>query len=247
MAAAAVPHRPMAARYDGTRGLLCPHVVGYNEPGEWRAFCYQYGGETRSGTLPGGDEGIWSSIGHFYFAQIGHYHFAPTDPFGPLSQSSDCSNIGHVNLFGRPMAANQDFVWRFSMRRYSGVLIAGLSLLAGAIPVMAHHSFAAEYDSNKPVTISGKVTKVEWMNPHARFYVDVKGTDGKVTNWNFELGAIPVLLKQGWRKDSLKEGDQVTVEGSRAKDGSFSANARRVSLPDGRRVFAGSSAPSADQ
>jgi DNA/RNA endonuclease YhcR with UshA esterase domain len=134
-----------------------------------------------------------------------------------------------------------------SMKRYAGILIASLSMFAGAIPVMAHHSFAAEYDANKPVTITGTVTKVEWMNPHARFYVDVKAADGKITNWNFELGAIPVLLKQGWRKDSLKEGDQVTVEGSRAKDGSLSANARRVSLPDGRKVFAGSSAPTADQ
>jgi outer membrane usher protein FimD/PapC len=82
---------------------------------------------------------------------------------------------------------------------------------------------------------------MEWMNPHARFYVDVKDADGKVTNWNFELGAIPVLLKQGWRKDSLKQGDQITVEGSMAKDGSKSANARSVVLSDGRRVFAGSS------
>ncbi len=102
-------------------------------------------------------------------------------------------------------------------------------------------SFAAEYDANKPMKITGTVTKMEWMNPHARFYVDVKGDDGKVTNWNFELGAIPVLLKQGWRRDSLKTGDQVTVEGSLAKDGSSSANARRVTLPDGRRVFGGSS------
>jgi hypothetical protein len=133
------------------------------------------------------------------------------------------------------------------MKRYAGIVIAGLSMFAGAVPMMAHHSFAAEYDSNKPVTITGTVTKVEWMNPHARFYVDVKEADGKVTNWNFELGAIPVLLKQGWRKTSLKEGDKVTVEGSRAKDGSFTANARRVALPDGRKVFAGSSAPSADQ
>jgi hypothetical protein len=133
------------------------------------------------------------------------------------------------------------------MKKYAGVLIAGLGLLAAAIPAMAHHSFAAEYDSNKPVTISGTVTKVEWMNPHARFYVNVKDAEGKITSWNFELGAIPVLLKQGWRKDSLKEGDQVTVEGSRAKDGSTTANARRVSLPDGRKVFAGSSAPGADQ
>lgn len=133
------------------------------------------------------------------------------------------------------------------MRKFAGFVIAGVSLVAAAVPAMAHHSFAAEYDSNKPVTITGTVTKVEWMNPHARFYVDVKGSDGKVVNWNFELGAIPVLLKEGWRRDSLKPGDSVTVEGSRAKDGSFSANARRVELPDGRRVFAGSSAPQADR
>src|SRR6202167_6006926 len=127
------------------------------------------------------------------------------------------------------------------MRKYTGVLLAGLSLLGVAVPLMAHHSFAAEYDSTKPVKVTGTVTKVEWMNPHARFYVNAKAADGTITSWNFELGAIPVLLKQGWRKDSLKEGDQVTVEGSRAKDGSSTANARSVKLPDGRRVFGGSS------
>jgi len=128
------------------------------------------------------------------------------------------------------------------MRVKAGIFVAVLSLLTAAVPLLAHHSFAAEYDSNKPITVTGTVTKMEWMNPHARFYVDVKDANGKVTSWNFELGAIPVLLKQGWRKDSLKAGDQVTVEGSMAKDGSKTANARNVKLPDGRRVFAGSSA-----
>jgi len=127
------------------------------------------------------------------------------------------------------------------MRVKAGIFVAVLSLLTAAVPLLAHHSFAAEYDSNKPITVTGTVTKMEWMNPHARFYVDVKDANGKVTSWNFELGAIPVLLKQGWRKDSLKAGDQVTVEGSMAKDGSKTANARNVKLPDGRRVFAGSS------
>ena len=127
------------------------------------------------------------------------------------------------------------------MRVKAGIFVAVLSLLTAAVPLLAHHSFAAEYDSNKPITVTGTVTKMEWMNPHARFYVEVKDANGKVTSWNFELGAIPVLLKQGWRKDSLKAGDQVTVEGSMAKDGSKTANAKSVKLPDGRRVFAGSS------
>ena len=127
------------------------------------------------------------------------------------------------------------------MKARLAVLAVGLGMLISAVPVLAHHSFAAEYDEKKPVKVSGTVTKMEWMNPHARFYVDVKDDTGKVTNWNFELGAIPTLLKQGWKKDSLKAGDQVTVEGSRNKDGSTTANARTVALPDGRKVFGGSS------
>jgi hypothetical protein len=133
------------------------------------------------------------------------------------------------------------------MRAKLVILAAGCGLLVSSVPMLAHHSFAAEYDSNQPVKITGTVSKMEWMNPHARFYVNVKEADGKVINWNFELGAIPVLLKQGWTKNSLKEGDQVTVEGSKAKDGSFTANARSVVLASGKKVFAGSSAPGADQ
>ena len=134
------------------------------------------------------------------------------------------------------------------MRTGWGVLIACSFLLAPVLPALAHHSFEAEYDFNKTLKVSGTVTKMEWMNPHAHFYVDVKDASGKVTNWNFELGAIPVLLKQGWRKDSLKQGDQITVEGFLPKDGTKSmANARRVTLADGRRVFGGSSADVADK
>src|SRR5690348_18343647 len=132
-------------------------------------------------------------------------------------------------------------MWRSYSLKVQLAIAAACGLAFAALPVLAHHSFAAEYDANKPIKITGMVTKMEWMNPHARFYVDVKDTDGKVTNWNFELGAIPVLLKQGWKRDSLKAGDQVTVEGSLAKDGSKTANARSVVLADGRRVFAGSS------
>jgi hypothetical protein len=114
-------------------------------------------------------------------------------------------------------------------------------VLVAALPMFAHHSFEAEYDSKKVMQVSGNVTKVEWMNPHARFYVDVKDESGNVVNWNFELGSPNVLRLQGWKRDSLKVGDQVTVEGYLAKDGSKMANARRVTLADGRRVFAGSS------
>ncbi len=122
-----------------------------------------------------------------------------------------------------------------------GVWLAGVALVASTAPLVAHHSFAAEYDANKPVTLKGTVTRVEWTNPHARFYVDVKDETGSVTNWNLELASPNVLVRQGWTRKSLNVGDVITVQGSRAKDGSNMANARVVTLADGKRVFAGSS------
>ena len=91
------------------------------------------------------------------------------------------------------------------------MLIAGAGLLMAVVPVLAHHSFAAEYDSTKPVNVTGAVTKVEWMNPHARFYLDVKDASGSVTNWEFELGSPNGLMRQGWTRNSMKQGDQISV------------------------------------
>ena len=115
-------------------------------------------------------------------------------------------------------------------------IVLGLS----AMPALAHHSFAAEYDNKKPVDLTGTVTKVEWMNPHARFYLDVKDDKGTVTNWEFELGSPNGLMRQGWTRNSMKIGDSISVQGSLAKDGSNLANARTVKLSDGKRLFAGS-------
>jgi hypothetical protein len=119
--------------------------------------------------------------------------------------------------------------------------------VCGAAAVVAavhgHHSFAAQYDANKRVTLQGTITKVEWMNPHTYFYLDAVDETGKAASWAVEGGAPNVLYRQGWKPTTLKQGDKVTIVGSRAKDGSNLANAVAFMLPDGRCVFAGTSGP----
>ena len=129
--------------------------------------------------------------------------------------------------------------------RYLGFLCcaAALALAAYSTPAAAHHSFAAEYDSSKPITLTGKVTKVEWTNPHAFFYIEVKDEKtGEVVNWAAEMNSPNSLMRLGWTRDSMKLEDVVTVQGSLAKDGSKLLNARSVVMTKtGQRLFAGSS------
>jgi hypothetical protein len=125
------------------------------------------------------------------------------------------------------------------MRTKLGLLAAAFGLLAAAIPAIAHHAFAAEYDGTKPVKVKGVVTKVEWMNPHIWFYLDVKDDSGKVTTWGFSGGPPGMLARRGITKDVMKTGDVILVEGFRAKDGSNNASGGNVTFADGRKVFAG--------
>src|SRR5579871_4092036 len=126
------------------------------------------------------------------------------------------------------------------------IIVAAAVLLLAATPVAAHHAFAAEFDSDKPVKVHGVVTKVEWVNPHAWIYVDVKGADGKVVNWHFELGPPNALFRLGWRKDAIPAGTEVDITGFRAKSMENTANGRSIILPDGKELFSGGSGPNSE-
>ena len=121
------------------------------------------------------------------------------------------------------------------MRAFLFVLLVFMAFAGRAV---AHHGFGAEYDSNKPVTVTGSVSKVEWVNPHVHIYVDSKAEDGTVTTWDFEMGSPNNLAREGWTRKALKPGDVVTVEAFRARDGSNLGSAKTITL-NGKKVFAG--------
>ena len=118
-------------------------------------------------------------------------------------------------------------------------------LVLGVAPASAHHAFAAEFDAKRPIKLQGTVTKMEWINPHAWIHIDVKKTDGTVEEWMIEAGTPNTLLRRGLTRDSLKKGTEIVVDGYQSKDGSLRANGRDVTLPDGKTLFLGSSAPDA--
>ena len=126
--------------------------------------------------------------------------------------------------------------------RTKPTLLLGLFILMTAAPVLAHHSFATEYDTGKPVALKGSVMMLDFVNPHSWLYINVKDRSGKLMSWGVELGPVRDLQLQGWTKNSLKAGTEVSIEGFLAKDGSKTANAKTVKLPDGRTLFTNGSA-----
>ena len=131
------------------------------------------------------------------------------------------------------------------MKLKSAILSAAVGVLLAALPVLAHHSFAAEFDVSKPITLKGKFVKMDWVNPHSQIHIDVTDADGKVVTWSCEALPPNSLYRQGWRKDSLKPGDEIEIEGFQAKDGSNRAVGQFVAFADGRKLFLGGSAPGA--
>ena len=127
------------------------------------------------------------------------------------------------------------------MRAPTAVLLAGIGVILAAAPTRAHHSFAAEYDASKPLVLDGTLTRIEWTNPHAHCDIEVTEPPGIITEWRVELGGPKVLLGYGWRRETVHVGDHLRIDGAQAKDGSHHANARLVTLPDGRVLSAGSS------
>jgi hypothetical protein len=127
------------------------------------------------------------------------------------------------------------------MRRLLVLLAGVVGGVATGAPALAHHAFSAEFDANRPVKVQGTVTTVEWVNPHAWIHVDVKGQDGKPVKWMIEASTPNTLYRRGFTRDSLLPGTEIVVEGYRAKDGSNKANGRDLTLPDGRKLFMGSS------
>jgi Family of unknown function (DUF6152) len=170
----------------------------------------------------------------------------PSEKHSHVRKLADCS--GRVKKRGsrkRPAWRRQHGLtarsacYRFRLVRRTVALPAALVAVALAIPAMAHHSFSAEFDGGKLIELKGVVTRIEWANPHVYFYLDVKDEKGNTSNWGCEAASPGSLHRQGWNRDSLKVGDQVIVGGYPARDGSKLADARRVTLPDGRRIFSG--------
>jgi len=127
------------------------------------------------------------------------------------------------------------------MRKTGRLVAVAVILLSAAVPVIAHHAFSSEFDQSKPVKVQGAITKLEWVNPHAWLWVDVKGDDGKVVAWSFEMGSPGALLRNGWKKDDIKPGTVVAITGFLARGGGPVGNAYKVQLSNGRDLFAGSS------